>query len=173
MFAHAHSEAQIYFPGIQYRYEEGSDQLKDVRDYSHYAIHYMYDRYLLGIEYNSFEDSTGNSSLSVKNKTAEWNAVAGFGLVKFDFKEVSENTNIEIFVTGYLGQNKSVIRTSLLGSSQNDESEEQSVVGVGGLVALRVEYFIAALDTRWFQSQAFEPTAVSVSTFKIGVNFKF
>lgn len=164
---------QIYVPGIQMRFEEGSDQQQDVRDYTHYAIHLMYDKFLSGVEYNTSEDTTGNASLNVKATVKEWNLLAGWSLVKFDFPNLTTNTNVEFLVEGFYGNSKTQIRTSLLGSSQSDESEEKSVLGVGGLALFRLDYFIAAFDTRWMQSEAYTPSSVSVTSFKLGVNFRF
>lgn len=169
----AQTNLQIYVPGIQWRFEESSDQATDIRDYTHYAAHLMYDKILTGIEYNTFEDSSGNTSLNVKSTVKEWNVILGYSLLKYEFQNVTSNTNIELIAEGFVGKNKTVVKTSLLGSEQTDESEEQSVLGAGGVMLFRIDYFIAALDSRWMQSNAYTPNSISVTTFKLGVNFWF
>lgn len=166
-------EVQIYAPGIQLRYEEGSDQHIDVRSYTHYAINYMYQSFLLGIEHNTSDDNTGSSSLGVKTEIKEWNALLGYSLAKLEFKNLTPNTNIEILGFVLAGNTQSEIETSLNGQQQTDSSESQSVVGIGGLAFFRLDYFIAGFDGRMMQSNAYLPKSVWVSTFKLGVNFNF
>lgn len=167
------NEVQIYVPGIQLRYEEGSDQHIDVRSYTHYAINYMYQSFLFGTEYNTSKNNTGSSSLGVKTEVKEWNALLGYSLAKLEFKNLTPNTNIEISGFVLAGNIQSEIETSLNGQQQTDSSESQSVVGVGGLVFFRLDYFIAGFDGRIMQSDAYIPKSVWVSTFKLGVNFNF
>lgn len=172
-YAEAQHEIQIYAPGFQFRYEEGSDQSIDLRGYSHYAVNYMYQRFLLGIEHNTSQDNTGSTSLGVKTHNKEWNVLAGFSLAKMDFQNVTSNTNIELLIFGLAGQAKAEIETSLNGQSQTDTSDSEQVLGLGGLILFRLDYFIVGLDTRYMQSKAYEPNAVSVSTVKLGVNFDY
>lgn len=166
-------EVQIYAPGIQLRYEEGSDQQIDVRSYSHYALNYMYQKVMLGVEYNTTDDNTGSASLGVKSEIKELNALLGYSLAKLEFKNLTPNTNIEIIGFVLAGNTETKIETSLNGQQQSDSSESQSVVGVGGLALFRLDYFIAGFDGRMMQSKAFLPQSVWVSTFKLGVNFNF
>lgn len=170
--AQAH-EIQIYIPGFQFRYEEGSDQSIDLRGYSHYAVNYMYQSLLLGVEHNSLQDNTGSASLGVKTQMKEWNALLGFSLAKMAFENLMPNTNLELLLFGVIGQTKAEIETSLNGNTQTSTSEPESVIGLGGLVLFRLDYFIVGLDTRVQQSKAYEPNSVSVSSFKLGVNFDY
>lgn len=169
----AQHQLQIYAPGVQYRYEEGSDQQIDLRSYTHYAVNYMYDKVLLGIEHNTIQDNTGSTSLGVKANVKEWNVLAGYSLTKMELKDVTPNTNIEIMLFALAGKTKSEIETALNGVVQSDTSEEQSVLGVGGLIFFRLDYFILGADMRMMQSSAYLPKSVSVTTIKIGVNFNF
>ncbi|MES2803714.1 MAG: hypothetical protein V4654_14575 [Bdellovibrionota bacterium] len=169
----ANNEVQIYVPGIQFRYEEGSDQHVDLRSYTHYAINYMYQSFMFGLEYNTHDDNTGSISLGVKSKIKELNVLAGFSLAKLELNNLTPNTNIEIMGFVLAGKSENEIETSLNGQSQTNSSEKQSVLGVGGLAFFRLDYFIAGFDTRWMQSSAYQPKSVSVSTIKLGVNFKF
>ncbi|WP_409478192.1 hypothetical protein [Pseudobdellovibrio sp. HCB154] len=171
--AQAQHEIQIYAPGFQFRYEEGSDQSIDLRGYSHYSVNYMYQSLLLGIEHNSSQDNTGSTSLGVKTQMKEWNFLAGFSLAKMEFQNVTPNTNLELLIFGVVGQTKAEVETSLNGQSQTDTSDSEQVLGLGGLVLFRLDYFIVGLDTRYMQSKAYEPNAVSVSTVKLGVNFDY
>lgn len=173
VYAEAQHEIQIYAPGFQFRYEEGSDQSIDLRGYSHYAVNYMYQSLLLGIEHNRSQDNTGSTSLGVKTQMKEWNFVAGFSLAKMEFQNLTPNTNLEVLIFGLMGQSKTEIETSLNGQSQTDTSDPESVLGLGGLVLFRLDYFIVGLDTRFMQSKAYEPNSVSVSTVKLGVNFDY
>ena len=173
VYAEAQHEIQIYAPGFQFRYEEGSDQSIDLRGYTHFSANYMYQRLLLGIEHNRSQDNTGSSSLGVKTKMKEWNLVAGLSLAKIEFQNVTPNTNFELLIFGLIGQSKAEIETSLNGQSQTDTSDPESVMGLGGLVLFRLDYFIVGLDTRFMQSKAYEPNSVSVSTVKLGVNFDY
>lgn len=173
MATQAQHEVQIFVPGFQFRYEEGSDQSIDLRGYTHFAVNYMYQSLLLGVEHNRSQDNTGSTSLGVKNQMKEWNFLAGLSLAKMDFKNLMPNTNLELLVFGVIGQTKAEIETSLNGNTQTSTSEPESVIGLGGLALFRLDYFIVGLDTRVQQSKAYNPDSVSVSTFKLGVNFDY
>lgn len=171
--AQAQHEIQIYIPGVQFRYEENYDQSIDLRSYTHYAANYMYKSLLLGIEHNRAQENSGSSSLGVKTEIKETNFLAGASVAKLEFKNLMPNANIELIVFGLMGQTKSDIETTLVGQAHKDSSETNSVLGLGGLILFRLEYIIAGVDTRYMQSQAFEPNGVSVSTIKLGANFDF
>lgn len=171
--AEAQHEIQIYAPGLQFRYEEGSDQSIDLRGYAHFSANYMYQSLLLGIEHNKSQDNTGSTSLGVKTQIKEWNFLAGVSLAKMDFKKLTPNTNLELLIFGVIGQTKAEIETSLNGQSQTDISDSESVLGLGGLMLFRLDYFIVGMDTRIMQSKAYQPNSVSVSSFKLGVNFDY
>ena len=169
----AQHELQIYVPGIQYRYEEGSDQNLDLRNYTHYSVNYMFEKIVLGIEHNTNQDNTGSASLGVKSSAKEWNALLGYSLAKLELKDVTPNTNLEIALFALAGKTKTEVETALNGISQSNTSEEQSVLGVGGVIFFRLDYFIAGFDTRMMQSSAYLPKSVSVTTIKLGINFRF
>lgn len=169
----AQHELQIYVPGIQFRYEEGADQHLDIRNYTTYSVNYMFDRFLLGFEYNTNQENSGGTALGVKSSAKEVNALLGFSLAKLELQGVTPNTNLEIVAFALAGSTKTEIETSLNGVTQPNTSESQSVLGLGGAVFFRLDYFIAGLDTRMMQSEAYLPKSVSVSTIKLGVNFRF
>lgn len=173
VIAYPQHELQIYVPGIQYRYEEGSDQNLDLRNYTHYSLNYMYQNILMGLEHNTNKENTGSASLGVKASAKEWNAVLGYSLAKLELQNVAPNTNFEILGFVLTGQTKTEIETTLNGQSQTNASEKQSVLGIGGILFFRLNYFIAGFDMRMMQSNAYEPKAVSVSTIKLGANFHF
>lgn len=133
----------------------------------------MYKSFLLGVEHNRSQDNTGSTALGVKSQMKEWNALLGYSLAKMEFKNLTPNTNIELLLFGVIGQTKAEIETSLNGSTQTDTSDPESVMGLGGLVLFRIDYFIVGLDTRLMQSKAYNPDSISVSTFKLGVNFDY
>ncbi len=169
----AQHEIQVYVPGIQFRYEEGADQHLDLRNYTTFSMNYMYDRFLLGAEYNTNEENSGGTALGVKSSVQEVNALLGFSLAKLELTGVTPNTNLEIVGFALAGSTKTKIETSLNGVAQPSTSESQSVLGLAGAVFFRLDYFIAAVDTRMMQSEAYLPKSVSVSTIKLGVNFIF
>lgn len=169
----AQHELQIYVPGIQYRYQEGSDQLIDIRDYTTYSANYMYDKFLIGVEYNTNQENSGNTALGVKSSAQELNALFGYSLLKLELQGVTSNTNLEVIAFAIAGSTKTKIETSLNGVVQPNTSESQSVLGLGGTVFFRLGYFVAGLDTRMMQSEAYLPKSISVGTIKLGVNFKF
>lgn len=169
----AQHEIQIYVPGFQFRYEEGSDQSIDLRGYTHYSVNYMYKSLLLGIEHNRSQDNTGSAALGVKSQMKEWNALLGYSLAKLELKNLTPNTNFEVLLFGVFGQTKAEIETSLNGITKTSTSAPEGVVGLGGLAFFRIDYFIVGLDTRVMQSKAYNPKSVSVSTFKLGLNFDY
>lgn len=169
----AQHEIQIYVPGFQFRYEEGSDQSIDLRGYTHYAVNYMYKSLLLGIEHNRSQDNTGSTALGVKSQMKEWNGLLGYSLAKMEFKNLTPNTNFEVLLFGVFGQTKAEIETSLNGNTQTNTSDPESVIGIGGLALFRIDYFVVGFDTRVMQSKAYNPQSISVSTFKLGVNFDY
>lgn len=173
LVAQAQNEIQIYAPGFQFRYEEGSDQAIDLRGYSHYAINYMYQNFLLGLEHNTLQDNSGSTALGVKSKMKEWNLLAGVSLAKMDFKSLTPDTNIEILLFGVVGRSTAEIETSINGLAQTSNSDPESVLGLGGLILFRLDYIIVGVDTRYMQSKAYQPNSVSVTSFKLGANFDY
>lgn len=171
--AHAQHEVQIYIPGLQFRYEETSEQSIDLRDYTHYALSYMYKGLLLGLEHNQLQDKSGSSSLGVKTQMKEWNLLVGASVFKLELKNLTADTNVEFVLFGVAGQSKAEIETTLIGQTQKSTSEPEAVAGLGGMILFRLDYFIAGLDARYMQSKAYQPNAVSVTSFKLGANFDY
>jgi hypothetical protein len=171
--AQAQHEFQIYLPGVQFRYEETSEQSIDLRSYTHFAVNYMYQRFLLGVEHNRMQDNSGSNALGVKTEMKEWNILAGLSVAKFELKSLTPHSNFELLAFAVAGQSTAEVKTSLIGQSQTNTADPESVIGVGGLVLFRLDYFIVGFDTRYMQSKAYQPNSVSVSSFKIGANFDY
>lgn len=171
--AQAQHELQVYLPGVQFRYEETSEQSIDLRSYTHFAVNYMYQKFLLGLEHSRLQDNSGSNALGVKTELKEWNILAGLSFAKIELKSLTPESSFELLAFALVGRSTAEIKTLLNGQSQTNISDSESVIGVGGLFLFRLDFFIVGLDTRYMQSKAYQPNSVSVSSFKIGANFDY
>jgi hypothetical protein len=156
----------LYLPGLQFRYEDNSDQSRAMKNgYSLRGAIEFKNSYLLGLEYNLNSEKSGNSSLSIARDFSEVNAVMGYQFLEYS---ILKKRSFGLYGMGYLGQNKSKIKTELLGNTTIDESAAELTYGAGVLAALKLNYFLIEFETRMLVSKSYEPQTISVSDLRLG-----
>ena len=156
----------LHLPGLQFRYEDNADQSRAMK--SGYSLRFATEfenLYLVGLEYNLNSEKSGNSSLSIARDFSEINTVVGY---KFLECEILKNRSFGFYGMGYLGQNKSKIKTELLGTVTTDESTSELTYGAGVLAILKLNYFLIELETRMLVSKSYEPQTISASDLRLG-----
>lgn len=158
--------------GSQFRFEDGADQERSLKSYSHLALtgFVLYD-YWWAFETASFKESTGNSSLRIEREASEYNIGAGYSLWRWNSMLGESNWHFvfNLVGAGFLGQNKNTISTTLLGSTQKDSSSPEWSMGAGVVASARLQYLTVEVDTRMMSSKSYEPQNVSVSSVRLGV----
>lgn len=156
----------LYLPGLQFRYEDNSDQSRAMKNgYSLRGAIEFKNSYLLGLEYNLNSEKSGNSSLSIARDFSEVNAVMGYQFLEYS---ILKKRSFDLYGMGYIGQNKSKIKTELLGNITIDESAAELTYGAGVLAALKLNYFLIEFETRMLVSKSYEPQTISVSDLRLG-----
>lgn len=156
----------IYLPSIQFRYEDAADQSRSLKNGYGISLNLeINSQYLLGIEYNIQSEKSGNSSASINRDFSEVNAVAGYKLQQI---QLAEGNAVSFYGMAYLGQNKSKIKTELLGLVTEDESKPELSYGLGALAQLKFKLFLIEIDTRMMSSKSYEPRTVNVTNLRVG-----
>ncbi len=159
-------DLNLYLPGLQFRFEDGSDQSRSLKN--GYGLNLgleIYKKYLLGFEYNILNEKNGNASLSIAREFTELNVMAGFLIYKFD---LAPESTLQFFGQAFLGQNKNILKTELLGSTTIDESAPEMTYGLGALARFQIKMFMLECGTRMSTSKSYEPTSVSVTDLRVG-----
>lgn len=156
----------LYLPGLQFRFEDGSDQSRSLKN--GYGLNLGLEvskKYLLGLEYNILNEKNGNASLSIAREFTELNVTAGFLIYKID---LATESSLQFFGQAFLGQNKNILKTELLGTTTIDESAPEMSYGLGALARFQIKMFMLECGTRMSTSKSYEPTSVSVTDLRAG-----
>lgn len=159
---------ELYLPGLQYRTYQDETKSLQIRRVDQISMHLVYNELLLsGLEVSRFFESSGGSSYNFESETIEWSLLFGYNFLSYKMTDMTFN----LFGMGYLADNRSYIKTSLLGQTESQTSEAQNAVGFGVSPQIIFDNFIGALDLRWMESKAYSPQAVTVLTIKFGYSF--
>ena len=105
-------DLNLYLPGLQFRFEDGADQTRSLKNGYGFNLRYEISKtYLFGIEYNVSSEKSGNTSLSIVRDFTEVNLSAGYLIYKTD---VANYSSVQFYGQAFLGQNKSTIKTKLV-----------------------------------------------------------
>lgn len=159
-------DLNLYLPGLQFRFEDGSDQSRSLKN--GYGLNLglqLSKKYLLGFEYNILNEKNGNASLSIAREFTEMNLSAGFLIYKID---LAPESSLQFFGQAFLGQNKNILKTELLTTTSIDESAPEMSYGLGALARFQIKMFILECGTRMSTSKSYEPTSVSVTDLRVG-----
>ena len=159
-------DLNLYLPGLQFRFEDGSDQSRSLKN--GYGLNLGLEiskKYLLGLEYNILNEKNGNASLSIAREFTELNLAAGFLIYKID---LALESSLQFFGQAFLGQNKNTLKTELLGTTTIDESAPETSYGLGALARFQIKMFMLECGTRMSTSKSYEPTSVSVTDLRFG-----
>jgi len=173
------AEIHLFLPGIQIRYQDSITQAREQKVYQNYSVQYQYDYYLIGLEHNKLSEESGNSSLRVESLVSETLLIAGYSFWSLNLEQLSQNekkfglARFELVLQSYLGQTQTRVKTILLSQSTTNNSQEDTVIGLGGNVLFKFGYFLASFDARYLQSKNFSPNWVPLANIKIGLNLNY
>lgn len=165
----------VFLPGAQMRYQDTSSQSQELVTHYTYTISgQLNDKILLGFEYLTLKETSGNRSYYIDRNFSEQAFFFGYTAVKRDFL-VSGKFTIEFMLTPeiILGQNTSDVTTRLLGTSQTVGSAQETSYGVGVIGTAMVGYLIVETDFRYQTSKSYEPGSLMLGTVRIGADFRF
>lgn len=160
-------DLNLYLPGLQFRFEDGSDQSRSLKN--GYGLNLGLEiskKYLLGLEYNILNEKNGNASLSIAREFTELNLSAGFSVYKI---ELTPDSQLQFYAVAFLGQNKNTLKTELLATTTIDESAPEMSYGLGALARFQIKMFMLECGTRMSTSKSYEPTSVSVTDLRVGL----
>ena len=160
----------LYLPAVQFRFQDDASQVQTLKTTSQLGIGLVISTdYYLGIEQSSFEEKTGNETLSIEEKTTDTNMVLGFNI--YDL-EIQSKNHFKIWLIGIYGQSRLDVETNLNNTKTNESVSEQAF-GVGSLFQLSMKSFLFEFDLRWAQSKNYNPEAISISHLRFGYQIQY
>ena len=165
----------IFLPGVQMRYQDTAAQSQElITHYTYTVSGQINNLFLLGFEYLTVLENTGNQSFAIERKFTEQNVFMGFTAAKKDFL-VSGQYLMEFMLTPQLilGQSSNRITTLLLGGSQAIDSGTEMTYGIGLIGSARLGYLLVETDFRYQTSKNYEPGSLMMGSVRIGANLGF
>lgn len=167
-------ELNFYVPSTQIRYEYNDKQEMKVQKYYNYNLSaFLFDRVLVGIDFNTRKYETGNgTSLVIENNFYEATAQLGYALYSAQLVD-NEEVFFDVGPLVSLGANKFITKTTLNADSQVNESVQQATFGGGVFSQFRLFPLIFQLNAHYMRSDAYLPTTVPNLTFRAGFRLGF
>lgn len=164
----------IFLPGAQMRYQDTGMQSQELVTHYTYSISGQVDRFLLGFEYLTLAENSGNQSFEVERNFNEMNLFFGYTAITKGFL-VSGQFLLEFMLTPevILGRSSTVVDTRLLGASNSAKSTEETSYGIGLIGSARTGYLLVETDLRYQSSKNYEPGSLMLGSVRIGANFQF
>lgn len=164
----------IFLPGAQMRYQDTASQSQELVTHYTYTISGQVDRFLLGFEYLTLDETNGNRSFEIERTFSEQNLFFGYTAFKKDFL-VSGQYLLEFMLTPEIivGRSSNSINTQVMGLSQKDGSTVETSYGLGLIGGFRTGYLLVETDFRYQSSKNYEPGSLMLGTVRIGANFQF
>lgn len=164
----------IFLPGAQMRYQDTSTQSQELVTHYAYTISGQVNKFLLGFEYLTLDETSGNQSFEIERTFYEQNLFFGYTAFKKDFL-VSGKFLLEFMVTPevLVGRSTNKVNTRLMESSNAIESTTETSYGMGIIGSARTGYLLVETDLRYQSSKNYEPGSLMLGTVRIGANFQF
>lgn len=174
--ASARSENRFYLDLIllqfQYRYEDTINQEKALQNYSSYDLVFQWNNWRTGLQMSQLSSSTGNPSYMTEVKTTEYLAHLGYQF--YSLMSADNQHSLGFFGAGYLGETQTTTDRTLLNSSKvHNESDPDTVIGLGVGAIARVYWLLLESDFKMLQSRNMSPQQVPVFGIKLGVGIPF
>lgn len=171
LFAQEKNHAlNLYLPSIEFRFQDDSSQAQTLKTTSQLGIGIvLYENYSFGIEQSSFEEKTGNNTLSITEKITDTHFVFGYAL--YDLELQKEN-HFKIWLLGTLGRSRIDVETQL-NNLKTNESNTEDAIGAGALIQLSLKSFLMEFDTRFVNSKSYSPESINISHLRFGYQFQF
>lgn len=168
VMAQAKNELHFFLPGMQFRFEDDQEQVRKNHRYQNYNISgIIFDDYLVGLEFNQFKQSSGNSSLGVTQKFREFNLYAGY----FFYSQLVDSKRSIVLDLGpnlYLGQNYFDTETYLGSSVVEAKGEPNFVFAAGFQGTLRIKFIMLQADFRYAYSRVYQPSYTPIYGVRLG-----
>lgn len=164
----------IFLPGAQMRYQDTSTQSQELVTHYTYTISGQVNKFLLGFEYLTQDETSGNLSFEIERTFYEQNLFFGYTAFKKDFF-VSGKFLLEFMLTPevLVGRSTNKVNTRLMESSHAIESTTETSYGMGIIGSARTGYLLVETDLRYQSSKNYEPGSLMLGTVRIGANFQF
>ncbi len=156
---------------LQFRYQDSTNQEKEIVQYQSYSLAVQPSLFRFGIEFSQNENRSGNNSLTVSTESKEYCLSAGYQV--FEISAPEKKRSLNMFVNGLLGTTQTTIVTQLLGSSANGRSDKNEVYGVGVALVGRAKYFLLETEFRLLNSKNFSPQIVPAALIKLGASIPY
>lgn len=163
-----------FFPlGLQSRYQDNTNQVKDFTFGYSLSINYAYREYHFGLEFNQFSEESGTSALYFENKTQDYLLSTGYQLLRID-DATKEKISFLVRAQGYIGLRNSNISRTLNSIHSVESADPDLVIGLGAAATGRFfQYFIAEADFRILYAKNSNPQVIPAQTLRLGVGFGF
>lgn len=166
------NEVQVFIPGYQIRYENDEDQSIRNRNYENYNLAVVYDKYLLGAEFNKNETESTSGAIALTTKYQEYNLYAGYLLLTHTLHE-DYKISVETGPLIFLGQNRATVQTTVGTVSEQSVGEDNLNIALGAQGSLRINFLIVQADLRYAYSRSYEPSYVVIYGLRIGLRIGF
>ena len=169
----AENELHLFAPGLQYRFENDSDQSTKNRRYDNYNIAgIIFDDYLIGAELNLYDQETSSGSLKISENFQEENLYFGYFFYSKMFNE-KYKIALDLGPVVYIGQNHSTVETTIGSASQKSEGENNLVYGLGLQATLRLSYVLLQPEIRYATARSYQPGSVPIYGVRLGFRIGF
>lgn len=164
----------IFLPGVQMRYQDTAAQSQEIVTHYTYTLSFQVNKFLLGFEFLTQAENSGNESFEIEKKFNEQNLFFGYTAIKKDFF-VSGKFLLEFMLTPQVlvGRSTNLVKTRLMGTSIESNSAAETTYGMGLIGSARTGYLLVETDLRYQTSKNYEPGSLMLGTVRIGANFQF
>lgn len=171
--ASTRSENRFYVDLIllqfQYRYEDTINQEKALQNYASYDLVFQWNDWRTGLQMSQLSSSTGNPSYMTEVKTKEYLAELGYQFYTLMSNDTKHS--LGLFGAGYLGETQTTTDRTLLNSNKvHNESDPDTVMGLGVGAVARIYWLLLESDFKILQSRNMSPQQVPVFGMKLGLS---
>ncbi len=166
------SSLQLYPVGMELRYERNNEQDFQTNTFWNYAFAYQRANLSALFEYSNYTESSGNSTTSIDHTHQE---LTLWGRWHF-LTTKKELLPLQISIYGGLGVGayQDEVKTTFMGTSQNDKSGTKVLTGLSLGSDLRYSFTkdvgaIAAIEGRTLFSSDFDPNPTFSAVARLGI----
>jgi hypothetical protein len=161
---------KLYILDFEMRYEKGSDLEWAERKPLNFAVAVQLKQFDFVMEYASFQQSTGNTTLGIDRDHKEVLAWSRWHFVNKNFSETRVSLYGGLGVGGY----EEEVTTSTPGSSQSDKSGMKWMSGLSAGIEMQVPVttslgFVGAIEGRVLTAADFEPNPLGSGVVRLGL----
>ncbi len=160
----------FYVPGVQMRYQDTAQQTRELQNHFFYSMGYRSSNQIgVSLEFGQQQEANGNSSFQVGRVYRELTLSGQAPFVRFRFNQILDHpVDLGVGAKVVIGYGESLVRTSLLGDSRDDQSKQNSILGLGGFLSFSLHSFVFETDFRYQTSMNYEPNNIWMGSLKLG-----